>query len=356
MRARESASAMKAWAQENNLISNDVPVNLNLSVDEKDLLFDSLRITSNSERILRSKQLISIGFNEAASKVIILTNKKVTIADKKILPEGFDETVSVEYIYGGYAHASVPNAGYPQAPYYLKNGYYACGSSIHPARIIGAGTLGCLVKDSANVVYGLTNNHVSGMCNYSLDGEKIIAPGHPDISASTIDPFTIGYHHQALPFVGGVPDNVNVLQNNDAALLRILDSTKVSSFQGSVYDTPLLTTALQANLDVEKVGRTTGHTAGTVIAEMAGSFSVSYALPTGGQMSAFFEPVFLVRSMTGNFSEPGDSGSLVTTVLNGVRHAVGLVFAGDNNGNSYLLPIEPILANLNVTLLNGHNI
>lgn len=357
MSARETAFAFKAWAQENHLIGEEFPVQLDLNVEERDAAFDSLRITAASEYILRQKQITGVAFNNAQNQVIVLTARKVAQKDLKVLPTTFgEENIPVVYVHGGNAQAGGPVQNIPPAPYALtQGGQYACGGSIHPARFVGSGTLGCLVRDANGVLYGLTNNHVSGMCNYAFEGEKILAPGHTDITAAGIDPFTIGYHFASLPMVPGVPDNVNVSVNQDAALVRISNEARVSSMQGSTYDTPANTWDLEANQDVEKVGRTTGHTSGKVLGQMAGAFAVNYQVPNLGAQQAYFDSVFVVASAGAPFSQPGDSGSLVVANLNGEKFAVGLVFAGDSQGLSYLLPLNPILTSFNVNLATGHN-
>lgn len=357
MRAENAALAFKAWAQENHLLGREFPVELNVGEVERDTLFDSLQITAASESILRAKHITAVAFNEDKQEVIVMTSRKVAQRDNKVLPNTFGDNVSVRYVHGGSAHAGLPLAGLVHSAYVVTpNGHYACGSSIHPARYIGAGTLGCLVRDSTGTLYGLTNNHVSGLCNYAHAGEKILAPGHIDIEANGIDPFTIGYHSHALPMVSGVPDNVNVSNNWDAALIKIVDSTLVSSKQGVHYDTPSLAAPIQPGQQVEKVGRSSGHTSGVVIGQLAGPFPVTYQIPAVGAQIAYFDPVFVIQGSSGPFSQPGDSGSLVVADVGGARNAVGIVFAGDQQGLSYVLPLVPVLTNLGVSIVSGHNV
>lgn len=254
------------------------------------------------------------------------------------------------------AHAGSPTPPGVQHPYVYANGKYACGGSIHPARNFGCGTMGCVVTEANGDIFGLSNKHVTGLCNYAHEGEKILAPGHGDITAGGIDPFTIGYHHRSLPMVNGVPDNVDILANRDAAIIRIADPSKVSSMQGSAYDTPGLAGDLAAGQQVEKVGRTTGHTTGTVIGQMAGPYQVAYTVPGIAQAFAFVDPVFVIQGNNGPFSQPGDSGSLITAMMGTDRVALGLVFAGDQQGLAYAFPLRPILTTLNLTLVTGHHV
>lgn len=358
MNAKEAAFAIRAWAQENHLFKTEFPIDLNVDEEAKGALFDSLAISHQAEAIFRQRGITGIAFNDATSEVIILTDKVVPLKQQKLLPQAFLETVSVRYIHSGIAQAGVPPNGMTPAPYIIHQQRYACGGSVHPAKTIGAGTLGCLVRDQGGKLFGLTNNHVSGMCNYANIGEKILAPGHIDITATGLNPFTIGYHSKALPMVQGLPDNVDISTNNDAALIEIADEALVTSFQGVSYDTPADSFDMLAGQTVDKVGRTTGHTRGTIIGQIIGPHPVRYSTAGYGEHISFFDPVFAIQGNGGQpFSQPGDSGSLITIEQNGQRYAVGLVFAGNpNDGLSFALPLRPILATLDVTLVSNFNI
>ena len=357
MNAREAAFAIRAWAQENHLFKTEFPVDLNLDAEAKDALFDSLAISYQAENIFRQRGITGVAFNEATSEVIIFTDKVVPLKEQKFLPQSLLEQVSVRYIHAGMAQAGLPPNGTTPSPYVLRNDRYACGGSVHPAKTIGAGTLGCLVRDVNGKLFGLTNNHVSGMCNYANVGEKILAPGHIDITANGINPFTLGYHTRALPMVQGLPDNVDISTNSDAALIELAHEGLVTSYQGAVYDTPANSYDMLAGQTVEKVGRTTGHTSGVIVGQVIGPHPVRYNTAGFGEHISFFDPVFAIQGVGGMpFSQPGDSGSLITIQQNGERFAIGLVFAGNPNGLSFALPLRPILATLNVTLVSNFNI
>jgi hypothetical protein len=357
MSAKEVAIAIRAWAQENHLFKTEYPIDLNINDEEKDALFDSLAISAKAESVLRHRGISAVAFNDATNEVIVFTERNVQVGEKKLLPVTVGEEITIRYIHGGMAQAGSPPSATTPSPYVIRNNAFACGGSIHPAKSIGAGTLGCLVRDAGGTLFGLTNNHVSGMCNYANLGEKILAPGHVDITADGLDPFTLGYHVRGLPMVQGLPDNVDISTNNDAALLRIANENQVSSFQGNSYDTPVNAFDLLPGQTVEKVGRTTGHTQGAVIGQIIGPHPVRYSTAGFGDHVSFFDPVFAIQGPAGGdpFSQPGDSGSLITIQQNGERFAVGLVFAGNGNGISFALPLIPILATLDVTLVSAHN-
>lgn len=356
--AEQAAIAFQAWAEKNNLINNVIETSISVDPQIVDTIFDSLAITSQAERKFRIKGISYVGFNEANEELVIITDKKLTKADLETVPSTINELIKVSYIYGAEAQASPPVNSKVRYPYFCTAaGKYACGSSIHPARFVGAGTMGALVATDSGELFGLSNNHVSGLCNFSLEGEKILAPGHLDIASNGIDPFTVGYHHQSLTFTPGDPYNIDISENSDAAIFKISNVNLMSSMQGIYYDTPHTTIEPRANLYVEKVGRTTGHTEGIVRAKIITPFGVGYNVPSVGNTVTYFTGIYLIVSATGgsSFSEPGDSGSLAVGTVDGEKYSVGLVFAGDNRGNSYILPIQPILTKLGVNLVSSYN-
>jgi hypothetical protein len=212
-------------------------------------------------------------------------------------------------------------------------------------------------------LYGLTNNHVSGSCSHADQGLPIIAPGIYDVVAGGLDPFTIGRHHAALPLVPGSPGNVPAQDNNDAAIFRIIDASKVTSFQGNAYDTPATTQMPAPGMQVEKVGRTTGTTRGWVVGQVFGFLSIPYNASLYGFSGAVhFNCLYSIAGHGDLFSDSGDSGSLITSVeADGTRRSVGLVVGGMTDSKApggkltLMLPIEPILASFNVSLVSGLN-
>ncbi len=310
---------------------------------------------------LRAKGISFIGFNDSANEVVIFTAKPVPKKLRQHLPQTAPGGVTISYQLGAEELVGkLPPSPFGTVPAELHNGRYMCGGSIHVGRRVGAGTLGCLVRDGAGVLYGLTNNHVSGDCSYASQGLPILAPGPCDIAAGGVDPFCLGHHDRGLRMVHGNPDapHVSHLQNTDAALFKIADQTKVTSLQkdGS-YDTPATVGQIAGGMTVTKVGRTTGRTSGIVRAQVVGPHPVRYKMAELGiDIVVFFEPVFIVKANTGVFSMGGDSGSLVTTMMNNQRVAVGMVFAGDDKGNSFVLPLQPILNGFGVTLVSGYGI
>lgn len=358
--ARELADSLAAWAKEHNLLSG---VGIEEAVDEEDgepLLDYTPSFQAQAvQEILRKRAINLIGFSEPEKKVVIFTSGKVNKSDLKILPfatNGF----TFQYVHGGVAQVR----GNPPPPAHqfshLHNGAYTCGSSIYPAHCVGAGTLGVLVRDPASGdMYGLSNNHVSGACNNAMPGLPILAPGPLDATEVASDPFTIGRHSRLLPINDGIPENIDIDVNCDVAVFRLSDPTKVSSMQRSVTDTPATVSDPLPSMRVEKVGRTTGHTTGKIVAQSATPLPVSYSVNEYGvKKTVYFKDAFIIQGDAGvPFSKAGDSGSLVWSVAaDGTKSSVGLVFAGnDTRGLSFMLPLPPILQKLGMELVAGHN-
>ena len=104
--AKNACILLKAWAQENNLLSNEIPVQGNSLLQQDENAFDSLCISSTGEAILRRLTLVDIFFNEAEKKVIVLTAKKISQAELKALPKIIFEEIKYEFI-----HAATASAG-----------------------------------------------------------------------------------------------------------------------------------------------------------------------------------------------------------------------------------------------------
>lgn len=314
--------------------------------------------------ILQTRGISYVGINELTDSIIIFTKRKLSISEQKLFA-GLSFAVGgarmhVEFVHGNTAHVG-PNP--PPAPAVVPytigpNGQYTCGSSVYIGSEKGAGTLGCLVRDRAGHLYGLSNNHVTGGSNYALPGLPVVAPGMADVTAGGRDPETLGHHAGAYPFIDGIPGVVDARQNLDAAVFAILDENRVSSMQRNRYDTPSRFMPLEVGLNVEKVGRSSDRTTGEVFAELFDFEPVTYVMDIiRGFKIVYFMSLFAVKSTLGTFSVPGDSGSLVvTTNRDGEKIATGIVVAGNDEGVTLCLSIDRVLTHFGVTLVSGHNI
>jgi hypothetical protein len=191
-----------------------------------------------------------------------------------------------------------------------------------------------------------------------VPGLPIIAPGILDVAAGGQDPETIGHHSKAYPFVDGIPDIVDAARNLDAAIFKIADPDRVSSMQRQAYDTPAECIPMQVGMRVSKAGRTTGVTHGEVVAEFPDCEQVEYNIDIcNGKKFVYYQPLFAISATPGNFSECGDSGSLVINLDgNGVRRAVGIIVGGDGLGLSVALSLHRVLDHFDVSLVSAHNV
>jgi hypothetical protein len=326
-------------------------------------------ITDPGKQLLRSKQIQAVAFNEPRREIVVFTRRAMPISKKalKALPQSVED-VDVKYRQGAQEEiGETPPQPFGAPPYVVRqsggSGRYTCGSSVSVGNSREAGTLGCLVK-KGNEIFGLSNNHVTGACNFAGIGLPIVAPGIFDVVPNGLPPFTLGFHHQALNMVSGAPDNVNPKSNQDAAIFRIKNVADVTSFQGVAHDTPTAVAPLVPDLQVEKVGRTTGHTHGRVLSQIYGAFGIPYNAALYGFSGAiYFDPLFVITGTGGDlFADNGDSGALITTVDSDTRKGVGIVVGGmidktaPGGKLTLALPIKPILDAFGVTLVGGHNV
>jgi hypothetical protein len=209
---------------------------------------------------------------------------------------------------------------------------------------VTAGTLGARVTDGDRV-FALSNNHVYANNNEARPGDPLLQPGVADGGRSPTDVVATLHDFQEIAFCSNrfqCP-----LNQMDAAIA--LTSTDDVGFAtpddgyGSPRDTPV---EAMLGAKVQKYGRTTGYTHGTVTGINA-VIDVSYR---GG--TARFEDQILI---SGNgFSAGGDSGSLIVSegFFAADRRPVGLLFAGSPT-STIANPIDVVLDRFAVTIDGG---
>ena len=240
------------------------------------------------------------------------------------------------------------------------------GTEIRPGVSLGhhsvtAGTFGCLVRRDEDV-FILSNNHVLANTNRGRTGDAILHPSPAD--GGTMDdriavlaeyiPIDFGTAPPECPiaqsaatwlnYIAGVFGSRHKLQamkqtdgvnKVDAALASPLFLDRMSNEilqvgAPSGVGTPALGTAVQ------KTGRTTGHTSGTIT-----QIDVTVRIDYDGNLALFTGQV-----VASPMSSPGDSGSVI---LDLGRRVVGLLFAG-SGAATVLNPIDWVLSALNVEL------
>jgi hypothetical protein len=194
-----------------------------------------------------------------------------------------------------------------------------------------SGTLGSLVS-AGGTQYILSNNHVLARQDQAAPGEDISQPGLID---NGCQPATIVADYSAAVMLGN---------NVDCAVAALrsgqMDSTGYIEGIGTISS---IVKPPAVGLGVQKSGRTTGHTTGT-ISSINTSVSVQYQLQCGKgrKYTLSYTNQVVINSTT--FSAGGDSGSLIVT-NNTCRQPVALLFAGsstDTIGN----PIGEVLTKL----------
>ncbi|ELR66464.1 hypothetical protein C942_04162 [Photobacterium marinum] len=227
-------------------------------------------------------------------------------------------------------------------------------STGHPD--ITAGTIGARViktdSDGNITYYALSNNHVFANSNDARAtindgvGDSVIQPGDFDGGSSPADNIGSLADFEPINFSGGE----NIM---DAAIAHsttdMLGNSTPSNGYGTPSSTPVdavISTPPQA---VQKYGRTTAWTQGTVDG-ISVNVDVCYEQQCRGPFNCTCTTVarFVdqIAIIDGDFSAGGDSGSLIVDMSN---HPVGLLFAGSNT-HTFANPIGPVLKHFDVTI------
>lgn len=227
---------------------------------------------------------------------------------------------------------------------------------------ITAGTFGCVVRRSG-AHYILSNNHVLACSNAAKLGDEIIQPGPYDggtftlahladyvpihfatsgatcallrhfITTLNLTAKVLGSSHR----LGGYKLDSRVNKVDAAIALPALpEDITYDIIDGIGTPTGIATPALDT--EIQKCGRTTGHTYGT-IKQVHATVQVSY----GFGRYAIFRDQFI----TGPMSAGGDSGSSALTLD---AKVVGLLFAGSDRVTIFS-PIQEVMHALKVEVV-----
>lgn len=247
----------------------------------------------------------------------------------------------------------------------------ACGSSVGIGNQRNAGTMTALARSrDGGALFGVSCNHVVGGCSTAQPGTPIVVPGIQDVTADFPDITVVGTHYAAATMSPGLPTVLpDISANGDLACFELgeLGQRRLTSWQGTgpdSYDTP---TTFEPNvargLLVQKWGRSTGHTTGHVASVLTDPEPleynvVSYFGPQNSQVfrgTIYYATAYEVEARAGRpFSVGGDSGALaVTAGADGEPRVVGIVIAG-STGKTLVLPLKPLLDQLQVELVSGY--
>jgi len=181
------------------------------------------------------------------------------------------------------------------------------------AGFVMAGTYSVVATDGADW-FILSNNHVLANENSLPIGSPIFQPGLLDGGNPATDQVAT-----LAKFITIDPTAHNLV---DCAIAKILDRTQASATflpnVGKLRAAAAVPAAIGMN--VEKVGRTSGFTQGSVF-DVTATVKVNYTMGT-----VIFDDQVLVNSSAGSFSAAGDSGSLI--VDSASQQGTALLFAG----------------------------
>ncbi len=200
-------------------------------------------------------------------------------------------------------------------------------------RDIGAGTLSLIVCDrETSTPYLMSNNHVFANVNKAELGDPIYQPGIADASEHEINAKQVAKLEKYVKLENGVKVDVAVAKPT-------IDREQIASGVYGIYPEIRGEQEPLVNLPVQKSGRTTDTTYGTITA-VGASVDVYY-----GTHLIRLEDCFIAK-MTG---APGDSGSPITT-QGSTKKLVGILFAG---GSGHIIGCKwsNIKQSLNLELL-----
>ncbi len=211
-----------------------------------------------------------------------------------------------------------------------------------------SGTLGALVHDRKGRLYILSNNHVLARTNRGHKREPITQPG-------LVDADCLLTHNDAVAALTKRQNiNLSARAKNvvDGAIAQILPGQVDTN--GSILGIGTLNGAIVAptvGLAVKKSGRTTGVSQG-VIAAVDVTILVAYdrVCGIGTRIARFVQQIRITPGGFGDFSEGGDSGSLVVEDVDTCPRAVGLLFAGGDT-DTFANPISSVLSKLKVSMV-----
>lgn len=208
---------------------------------------------------------------------------------------------------------------------------------------VTAGTIGARVTDGSRV-FALSNNHVYANANDAREGDPLLQPGVADGGRAPNDVVATLHDFEPIGFCRGGRCPMNRM---DAAVAATTPDDVGFATPDDGYGAPRSRGAeASLGMKVQKYGRTTGHTHGTVSGVNA-IIDVSYRTGT-----ARFEDQILISGT--RFSQGGDSGSLIVSegFLAADRRPVGLLFAGSPT-STIANPIDVVLDRFGVRIDEG---
>jgi hypothetical protein len=279
-----------------------------------------------------------------------------TGADNPQIPKAI-EGVDVLEVLTGPIHKLQTTPGAPQRQQRLGRpvpiGITAFSDTDLSATSCAAGTLGCRLRDNHGNFYALSNNHVFAGVNGTQGKDPNGLP--PEIPVA--GPFQIPGTNIVQPApgddncaIGNAPDIIGVLvafvfidttsiNFVDCAIAKTTPQLVNTSTLADGYGAPTSTTVLPfLGQKVQKYGRTSGYTTGTVTG-INGIALIDFDGPKA-LFAREIEITGISPAFFPSYGVPGDSGSLVVDMN---RNPVALLHAG-GGGITLCNPIRLVLA------------
>jgi hypothetical protein len=199
------------------------------------------------------------------------------------------------------------------------------------------GTLGCMVMPRGggdDLI--LSNSHILARYGLAPVGETIIQPGIDDGGAAAD---AVGSLLRFVPFDFG-PGFLNTC---DAAIAKVQEGIVISPAIAQIGMVSGINSELQRGMQIQKTGRTTDHTIGTIL-DVNFRFKISY--PNAASNGERTPLGFRDQVRCSRYTDGGDSGALVCDMKG---YAVGLHFVGSDSV-SVFSPIQFVLDALAIDL------
>lgn len=224
-------------------------------------------------------------------------------------------------------------------------------------------TLGCIVKDSLDKkLVGLTNNHCAGIVYnplYATPSNGVLnSTGDNNFQPSVYDGGTSGDIYGSVKRVHPIAFGSATGNYVDASISSINEINPVHDIL-NISEEPLAfelnKNAYSQSIPVFKNGRTTCYTSG-MKANYNINVNVRYANPaTNNETALFLDQIYI--SGSNQFSNGGDSGSVIVSNISGEDKIIGLLFAGGEDGNGGYITIanhiSDVAQTLNIESWNG---
>jgi hypothetical protein len=269
--------------------------------------------------------------SEARVAIRAWTEAELLLARAMII-DGFDLTESeLDELVTGEIYAAHPFPPPSSAHLRTQQRPVCPGVSIGHVNVT-AGTLAALVEMPDGASRMLSNNHIFA------NSVSVVAP----LAAKAGDDILQQAPSDSgkLPGVGTLDNWIELRQRGNIVDAALAHCATTVDFEPSIPGIGRVSGMLSGDpalgLAVQKVGRTTGYTRGTVRARLVRRLSVRY----GVNVFRFDRVIEVINPGGPTFSEPGDSGALVVD-LDG--NAVGLLVSGNEDaGVTYINPIHEV--------------